>query len=323
MDFGLVSSSSTLNKNTSGFIVNYTPGNENGIDDDNCCTASLIMSTSLFSFPRAAAAVRFLTSPLLRPLRGRRPYHREIPQKYFVPLRPETPAKELFDAQSEILMPPYPYGPNYKYPDADRGLYGGATVQSGNKISKGRNKGKTRRRWYPNVRMETIRSEALDRELTIRITARCMRTIRKCGGLDGYLLGDKPARIKELGLFGWRLRWKILHTPKVQAELAQERERLGLPPRESADDDGDSSFAAAWTNPATRRALLLEQKRAWDQLREKSQRFETVVKTFWNPADHKEHEIKEMVTLNQVSPETVRIPDELLHQLKPLTPVVR
>src|SRR5690242_15460503 len=65
--------------------------------------------------------------------------------------------------KTDPLMPPYPYGANVNYPEANYGLYGGASIQSGNKISKGRNKGKTLRKWYPNVRLETIRSEALDK----------------------------------------------------------------------------------------------------------------------------------------------------------------
>src|SRR5207248_3802817 len=121
------------------------------------------------------------------------------------------------------------------------GLYGGASIQFGNKISKGRNKGKTRRRWYPNVRLETIRSEALGKELTIRITASCMRTINKCGGLDQYLLGDKPARIKELGLFGWKLRWKVMNSPMMSEKFAEERAKLGLP----------ATFDISKSNPET------------------------------------------------------------------------
>lgn len=73
---------------------------------------------------------------------------------------------------------------------------------SGNKISDGRNKGKTLRKWFPNIRLEKIRSEALDRELTIPIRARVKRTIKKCGGLDEYLLGEKAGRIKSLVYWG-------------------------------------------------------------------------------------------------------------------------
>ena len=63
----------------------------------------------------------------------------------------------------------------------------------------------------------------------MRVQARVLRTIDKVGGLDEYLLGDKPGRIKELGLAGWRLRWRVVQSPKVQARFRDERVRLGVP----------------------------------------------------------------------------------------------
>jgi len=59
-----------------------------------------------------------------------------------------------------------------------------------------------------------------------------LRTVDKCGGLDEYLLGEKAGRIKELGMGGWKLRWRIMQTEKVRERFRVERERLGLPPKE-------------------------------------------------------------------------------------------
>lgn len=132
-------------------------------------------------------------------------------------------------AKLPSYIPPYPYGPNRVYKQADSGLYGGAVKQYGNKISKGRNKGKTRRSWSPNIRTETLFSEALNKHLHIKVRHRVLRTIRKVGGLDQYLLGEKPARIKELGIFGWTLRWKIMQTEKLQERFEEERKALKLP----------------------------------------------------------------------------------------------
>lgn len=102
-------------------------------------------------------------------------------------------------------------------------------IQFGNKISKGKNKGKTRRCWKPNVRRKMMWSDALQKNLFIKVTRRSLRTIQKSGGLDKYLLNDKPSRIKELGIFGWYLRWQVMKSPKVQKEMKDERERLGIP----------------------------------------------------------------------------------------------
>jgi len=200
--------------------------------------------------------------------------------------RPFRPADRIVEP-SDSNIPPYPYGARTTFKQADRGLYGGASIQFGNKISKGRNKGKTRRAWYPNVRLETIKSEALGKDLNIRITASCMRTIKKCGGLDQYLLGDKPARIKELGLFGWKLRWQIMNTPKMREKFAEERKNLGLPPSTSMEPL--LPFEQAWEDKNVQAEMLREQKEAWEALKEKEERFLAHVKTKWEPRDKREY----------------------------------
>ena len=60
-----------------------------------------------------------------------------------VPKRPfsTTPVQQTTQ-QLPTHVPPYPYGPRQWYKQADTGLYGGAMIRFGNKISKGRNKGK-------------------------------------------------------------------------------------------------------------------------------------------------------------------------------------
>ena len=187
--------------------------------------------------------------------------------------------------------PPYPYGARQTFHQADRGLYGGAQLQFGNKISKGRNKGKTRRRWYPNVRLETIRSEALGKDLTIRITASCMRTIKKCGGLDQYLLGDKPARIKELGLFGWQLRWKVMNSAMMRKEFSQQRSALMM----EGEMPWLETFQEAWRRTSFRHEFMRSQTQAWAALRERDEKFKKHVKTKWEPADKTDYDNMEVM----------------------------
>ncbi|KAL4738320.1 ribosomal L28 family-domain-containing protein [Aspergillus similis] len=143
------------------------------------------------------------------------------------PFSTTRPAQKL--PKLPDYIPPYPYGPNYMFRQSNTGLYGGTTIQFGNKISQGRNEGKTRRFWKPNVRRKKLWSEALQQFLFIKVTRKALRTIRKAGGLDQYLLDDRPARIKELGVFGWKLRWQVMQTDKIQEQFKQERKRLGLP----------------------------------------------------------------------------------------------
>ncbi|KAL2040791.1 hypothetical protein N7G274_006249 [Stereocaulon virgatum] len=143
-------------------------------------------------------------------------------------LSPDTfaakPAAQLYRHR----IPPYPYGPALHFTQSDTGLYGGSRIQFGNKISAKYDK-KSRRSWYPNIHNKRLWSEALGKFVQVKVQARVLRTIDKVGGLDEYLLGDKPARIKELGLEGWRLRWMVLNSRKVRDRFREERLRLGLP----------------------------------------------------------------------------------------------
>ena len=75
-------------------------------------------------------------------------------------------------------------------------------------------------------------SDSLASFVKIRVTARVLRTIDKCGGLDGYLLGEKTARIKDLGMGGWKLRWRIMQTDKLKERFRKEREAAGLMEKE-------------------------------------------------------------------------------------------
>jgi large subunit ribosomal protein L28 len=176
----------------------------------------------------------FATKPLPRPFSLTSALHNLsiAPKRTFSSTRaPQTTAK------LPAYVPPYPYGPNRIFKQANNGLYGGAVKQFGNKISKGRNKGKTRRSWKPNIRQEKLYSAALNKHLQIKVQHRVLRTIKKVGGLDAYLLGDKPARIRELGTFGWGLRWKIMQTPKMKEKFAEERRKLGLPEEPGTFDE--------------------------------------------------------------------------------------
>jgi len=209
---------------------------------------------------------------------------------------------------TDPLMPPYPYGKNPAFREANFGLYGGATLQSGNKISKGRNKGKTLRHWFPNVRIETFRSEALDTELKIPATARVVRTIRKCGGLDQYVMGTKPARIKELGMLGWKLRWLVMTSPKMLAKFDQQRRELGLPESTSLK----AAFEDVWNDEGQRTKLIAEQELAWADLRQAAVRFEEHVQKHWVDNGEKElYEISRLETLQRSSPASLGLPEYL------------
>ncbi|KAK3320501.1 ribosomal L28 family-domain-containing protein [Cercophora scortea] len=130
-----------------------------------------------------------------------------------------------------LTIPAYPYGRHQVYHQSNTGLYGSAIIRFGNKVSS-RNEIKTRRKWRPNVHTKRLWSAALGVFVRTRVTTRVLRTIDKAGGLDNYLLGGKAGRVKELGPWGWMLRWRVMLSPAVQERFAAERAALGLPPVE-------------------------------------------------------------------------------------------
>lgn len=125
-------------------------------------------------------------------------------------------------------VPAYPYGPSTIYKQSNFGLYGTQKIRYGNIVSE-KNEIKTRRYWRPNVHSKRLWSDSLNQFVRIRITMRVLRTLDKVGGLDEYLLGEKSMRIKELGMAGWRLRWRIMQTEKVKERFRRQRVAMGLP----------------------------------------------------------------------------------------------
>ena len=124
-------------------------------------------------------------------------------------------------------VPAYPYGPARWYKQSNKGLYGGVRIHFGNNVGT-KIAVKTRRTWQPNILRKRLFSRALDRHVQVRVSTRVLRTVEKCGGLDEYLLGEKEARVRELGESGWWLRWAIMQTEVVKRRFRQERERLGV-----------------------------------------------------------------------------------------------
>jgi large subunit ribosomal protein L28 len=128
---------------------------------------------------------------------------------------------------AEPQIPPYPYGERQVYKQSNTGLYGTTRIRFGNIVS-AKNEVKTRRKWRPNIHRKRLWSASLAAFVQTRVTTRVMRTVDKVGGLDEYLLGGKPGRVKELGPWGWRLRWRIMQTPAVKERFASQRRALGL-----------------------------------------------------------------------------------------------
>ncbi|KAH8590314.1 ribosomal L28 family-domain-containing protein [Bisporella sp. PMI_857] len=140
-------------------------------------------------------------------------------------------------------VPTYPYGPSQIYKQSNFGLYGTQKIRFGNMVSE-KNEIKTRRFWRPNVHSKRLWSSALNTFVRIRVTTRVLRTIDKVGGLDEYLLGEKRARIRELGMAGWKLRWRIMQTEAVKRRFAAQRVSLGLPPVKETPTNAEGNLVS-------------------------------------------------------------------------------
>ncbi|MCJ1381551.1 39S ribosomal protein L24, mitochondrial [Xylographa soralifera] len=131
-------------------------------------------------------------------------------------------------AHQHATIPPYPHGISHWYKQSNFGLYGASRPQSGNTVSS-RTETKNRRKWFPNIHSQRLWSDALDRFVRVKVQARVLRTIDKVGGLDEYLLGEKVGRVRELGMGGWALRWRLMRTEKVRERFRMQRVAMGLP----------------------------------------------------------------------------------------------
>ncbi|GAA5825542.1 hypothetical protein JCM11251_000278 [Rhodosporidiobolus azoricus] len=85
------------------------------------------------------------------------------------------------------------------YKRLQQGLYDGRSRQSGNNVGETFNN-KTRRSWLPNVQHKNVWSEALGKNLRLKVTTGALRTIDKCGGLDAYLFRMTPERLGDKGM---------------------------------------------------------------------------------------------------------------------------
>lgn len=70
----------------------------------------------------------------------------------------------------------------------------------------------------------------MNKYLRVKVQARVLRTIDKGGGLDEYLMGESPARIRELGMEGWKMRWRLMQTDWGRESVKKRRVELGVRP---------------------------------------------------------------------------------------------
>ncbi|KAG6100345.1 hypothetical protein E4U14_007078 [Claviceps sp. LM454 group G7] len=153
------------------------------------------------------------------------------------------------------LIPPYPFGERRVYKQSNCGLYGSARIRFGNTVMRKWNT-RSPRFWRPNLHVKTFYSPALGANIKTKLTLRVLKTIRREGGIESYILKSKLARIKDLGPSGWALRWILMQTQTVQKQFNEERLALGLEtkPIENRDDLIQFALDAATPGPLSTRS---------------------------------------------------------------------
>ncbi len=91
----------------------------------------------------------------------------------------------------------------------------GTETQFGHNVSHSNRK--TNRRFAPNIQSVSLESEALGRNVSLRITTRALRTVVKKGGLDRFLLTTDDAKLPERALRLKRKIRKSLSRPSANA----------------------------------------------------------------------------------------------------------
>jgi len=90
----------------------------------------------------------------------------------------------------------------------------GKGVQTGNNVSHANNK--TRRRFLPNIQETSVYSEALGRQIRVKVTTNGLKTIEHNGGIDAWLLSVAPSKL-DADLRPLRAQVEKAHAKKLAA----------------------------------------------------------------------------------------------------------
>ena len=95
---------------------------------------------------------------------------------------------------------------------------------------------KTNRRFDPNLQRTTLYSEALRRNVGLRVCTRALRTVTRAGGLDAYLLRADDAKLAPEGL---RLKRQVKKALAGTARTAASSQIVGCGGGFGAGEAGD------------------------------------------------------------------------------------
>lgn len=96
-------------------------------------------------------------------------------------------------------------------------------VMSGNKVSHSNRK--TRRKFLPNLKSISLKSDTLGVNLNLRIAASTLRTINKFGNIDAFLINYHYAKLTCLGKkLRIKIRRKLIDSGKIsEVKIVREK----------------------------------------------------------------------------------------------------
>ncbi|HBM90506.1 MAG TPA: 50S ribosomal protein L28 [Rhodospirillaceae bacterium] len=71
----------------------------------------------------------------------------------------------------------------------------GKKPTTGNNVSHAKNR--SRRRWLPNLQICSFPSDILGKSVTLRLTARGIRTVEHNGGIDAWVMETRKSRLSD------------------------------------------------------------------------------------------------------------------------------
>ena len=107
-------------------------------------------------------------------------------------------------------------------------------VMVGNKVSHSNRK--TRRRFLPNLKEISFKSETLGSDLNLRIAASTLRTVNKYGNIDNFLVNYRYAKLTDLAKkLRVQIKKKLVKSGKLaEVQIAKEKKEVKKPVKKIA-----------------------------------------------------------------------------------------
>jgi large subunit ribosomal protein L28 len=102
----------------------------------------------------------------------------------------------------------------------------GVGVMVGNNVSHSNRK--TRRRFLPNLKTVSLKSDTLGVDVTLRVTAATLRTVNKHGNIDSFLINTRFAKLTDLAKsLRTQIKKKLVKTGKFsEVKVVREKKEI-------------------------------------------------------------------------------------------------